>query len=235
MPQFCGTPENSGTIRTHPADFFVDEVLGFEPDGAGEHLFVQIEKTGANTPWVASRLADMAGVSPRDVSYAGRKDRHAVARQWFSIWLPGRCDPVWDNADIEGVQILKSMRHGRKLRRGALAGNCFVIVVRQLEGPQSELEKRLLHIRDSGVPNFFGPQRFGRVARIWKRHAGGFAASCGRKRTSDRWPCRLRDQNCLTPYWPGDCATVTGYAVCVVRRSTPRGVAVFLSARLPTT
>lgn len=173
LPQAGETPQCSGIIRERPKDFFVDENLGFEPDGVGEHLLVQIEKTGANTAWVASRLAEYAGVSSREVSYAGRKDRHAVARQWFSLWLPGRSDPVWDDCEIEGVQFLRSLRHGRKLRRGALVGNRFAIVVRELTGDLGGLESRLGAIGRTGVPNYFGPQRFGRaganidLARRW--------------------------------------------------------------------
>ncbi|MDH3767037.1 MAG: tRNA pseudouridine(13) synthase TruD, partial [Gammaproteobacteria bacterium] len=148
LPQVCGTPKASGTIRTRPEDFYVNEVLSFEPDGAGEHLFVNIEKTGANTAWVASRLGRFAGALPRDVSYAGRKDRHAVTRQWFSIRLPGRSDPVWADCNIEGVRILGSVRHGRKLRRGALARNQFIIVVRDLQGAGTDLEQSLVRVRE---------------------------------------------------------------------------------------
>lgn len=172
-PRAGDTPQCGGTIRSRPEDFHVDEVLGFEPDGEGEHLFVQVEKTGANTAWVATQLAGFAGVAARDVSYAGRKDRHAVTRQWFSLWLPGRSDPAWNNCDIDGVRIIRSLRNGRKLRRGALAGNRFVIVVRELNGPRAGLEQRLGEISSTGVPNYFGPQRFGRagsnidMARRW--------------------------------------------------------------------
>ncbi|MDH3589227.1 MAG: tRNA pseudouridine(13) synthase TruD [Gammaproteobacteria bacterium] len=172
-PQPCGAPVASGTIRMRPEDFFVDEVLGFDPVGSGEHLLVRIEKIGANTAWVASGLAKFCRVASRDVSYAGRKDRHAVTRQWFSVWLPGRSDPLWSNCEIEGVRILESVRHNRKLRRGALAANNFTIVVRELRGAGADLQARLAHAAATGVPNFFGPQRFGRggsnltLARRW--------------------------------------------------------------------
>jgi len=85
----------SGIIRTFPEDFQVDEIPLFEPSGQGEHVFVQIKKTGENTDWVAGQLAKIAGVKRRDVSYAGLKDRHAVTTQWFSVWLPGKDAPDW--------------------------------------------------------------------------------------------------------------------------------------------
>lgn len=150
-------------FRVQPEDFEVEERLGFDPDGAGEHLFLWIEKRGANSAWVADQLARWAGVKPMAVGYAGRKDRHAVTRQWFSLHLPQRKAPDVD-PDIEGVQVLKRAWHGRKLKRGAHRGNRFGIVLRQVEGDREVAERRLLEIAAEGVPNAFGEQRFGRDA-----------------------------------------------------------------------
>ena len=88
-PYVYGAPSGQGKIRTYPEDFIVKENLAFEPSGAGEHVFLQIEKTGENTDYVARQLAKFANVRQRDVSFAGLKDRHAVTTQCFSVWLPG--------------------------------------------------------------------------------------------------------------------------------------------------
>ena len=156
-----GIPTCLGTIRATPEDFRVDEVLGFEPDGDGEHACLHIRKRGANTADVAQQLARLAGVRPMDVSYAGLKDRHAVTTQWFSVYLGNRPEPQWDQLESEAVQILTATRHGRKLRRGTLKGNRFTLRIRDLTGDATDLEQRLQSIATQGVPNYFGEQRFG--------------------------------------------------------------------------
>lgn len=157
-------PEISGTIRTTPEDFQVDEDLGFEPDGSGEHVFLKIRKRNANTDWVARQIARIAGVRAGDVSYAGMKDRDAVTTQWFSAQLPGREMPDWTPMLSDNLQVLSAMRNSRKLRRGALRGNRFTLVVRALSAASTELEQRLRRIVEQGVPNYFGVQRFGHEA-----------------------------------------------------------------------
>ena len=149
-------------LKARPEDFRVTEVLPFTPGGGGEHLWLWMEKRGQNTEWVARQLARWAGIRPRDVGWAGLKDRHAVTRQWFSLWLPGRDDPDPDTLAVEGVRVLEKVRHGRKLNRGALRGNRFELVLRQVEGTRSTVEQALTRIGQEGFPNYFGPQRFGR-------------------------------------------------------------------------
>jgi len=161
-PHAHGGPVARGRLRAEPADFRVEELLGFEPDGHGEHAFLWVEKTGANTDWVARRLAQVAGVAPMAVGYAGLKDRHAVTRQVFTVQLAGRADPDWNALGIEGVKVLSVARHSRKLRRGAHRGNRFVIRLRDVEGDAGAIAARLETIAARGVPNYFGEQRFGR-------------------------------------------------------------------------
>jgi tRNA pseudouridine13 synthase len=148
-------------IRSTPEDFRVDEVLGFRPDGEGEHVLLRIEKRNTNTAWLADQLARLADVPSRDVSYAGLKDRHAVTRQWFSVRLAGRPEPEWEKIESEEAHLLEYGRHRRKLKRGALKANRFQILIRELDGEREELESRLHRIKEQGVPNFFGEQRFG--------------------------------------------------------------------------
>ena len=162
LPRAWGAPPLHGVLRHEPADFQVEEILGYAADGAGEHVLLTIRKTGANTAWVARQLAGFAGVDERAVSWAGRKDRHAVTTQAFSIHLPGRPDPTWSQLEVPGVAVLDARRHGRKLKRGALAGNRFVVRIREARGDRDAIEARLRQMRAQGVPNYFGSQRFGR-------------------------------------------------------------------------
>ena len=156
-----GTPLFAARIRSTPADFDVTEVLGWALSGDGEHDYLWIEKTGANTEWAARQLARYAGVPPKDVGYAGLKDRHAITRQWFSV--PRWHQPDWSALDVAGVHILDVARHSKKLRRGAHKGNRFRIVLRgeDLEQHADALAQRMAVIREQGVPNYFGAQRFG--------------------------------------------------------------------------
>lgn len=151
-----------GRLRATLEDFQVEEILGFEADGEGEHLLIKVEKRDANTLWVARQLARYAGIPPRDVSYAGIKDRHAVAIQHFSLWLGKRAEPNWAALVNPEFRVLSATRHARKLRTGALKGNRFRLILRELSAPARNLESRLTTIRTQGVPNYFGPQRFGR-------------------------------------------------------------------------
>lgn len=175
LPRAHGGAPLRGVLRATAEDFFVDEDLGFVPDGAGEHVFVRVEKRGANTDFVAKELARFAGVRPDVVSYAGLKDRHAVTRQTFSIHLPGKADPEWAALTHAEFRVLDVARHGRKLQRGALKGNRFRIVLREVEGDRDAASAIINAIHAYGVPNYFGEQRFGREAANVERAKAMFA------------------------------------------------------------
>ena len=139
-----------------------------------------VEKTGANTAWVADQLANHAAVSSRDVGYAGLKDRNAITRQWFSVRRPSGAGTDWDAFDAEGIDVLEQHRHQRKLKRGAHRGNAFRIALRSdaIEAHRDALVERLQAMGDYGAPNYFGEQRFGRDAG---NIALGEAALAGRR------------------------------------------------------
>jgi tRNA pseudouridine13 synthase len=162
MPSALGPALGTGTIRTIPEDFQVDEVLGFDPDGEGEHLLLQVRKRQTNTHWLAGELARLAQIPANDVSYAGMKDRHAVTTQWFSMRMAGRPEPDWSRLESDLIQLLQVHRHRRKLRRGSLRGNRFLIRIRDLKADRAKIEQRLVQLREMGMPNYFGEQRFGR-------------------------------------------------------------------------
>lgn len=149
-------------MRSTPEDFQVDELPSFEPSGEGEHLLLTIRKRGQNTAYVAKQLAHWAGIAEMGVSYAGLKDRHAVTTQRFSVHLPKRIAPDLATLDDAQMQVVESTWHHRKLQRGALLGNRFVLTLRQVQGQREAIERRLQAIAARGIPNWFGEQRFGR-------------------------------------------------------------------------
>ena len=217
-------PEISGTIRATAEDFQVDEDLGFEPDGAGEHVFLKIRKRNANTDWVARQIARVAGVRPGDVSYAGMKDRNAVTTQWFSVQLPGRDMPDWTPLQSDNLQVLSAVRNSRKLRRGALRGNRFTLVVRGLSAASTELEQCLRRIVAQGVPNYFGEQRFGHDAgnldkaeamfkgtlKVRDRHVRGLYLSAARSQLFNRVLSRRVMDGTWNQALPGEVLMLNG-------------------------
>jgi len=161
-PQAHGEPVLSAAIRTIPEDFFVEEIDGFEASGEGEHLLLTIEKRGMNTAFAAKRIAEWAGVAEMAIGYAGLKDRHAVTRQRFSVHLPKRNAPDIGALQSDELRVLDRAWHAKKLPRGALAGNRFKLVLRDVRGERDAIDARLRTIAGQGVPNYFGEQRFGR-------------------------------------------------------------------------
>ncbi|WP_313685472.1 tRNA pseudouridine(13) synthase TruD [Pantoea sp.] len=219
-----GEPRATGVIKANPEDFIVIEDLGYPYDGEGEQLLVRIRKIGCNTRFVAEALAKFLGVHVRDLSYAGMKDRHAVTEQTLCFRLPGNAMPDLSEFQLEGVEILQVVRHKRKLRTGALAGNAFRLVIRQISD-RTEVEQRLQKIQKSGVPNYFGEQRFGRdgnnltQARQWAqdsfrprdRNKKGLLLSATRSHLFNQvTSARLQRDNSLDAVISGDALQLTG-------------------------
>lgn len=196
LPHAFGAPVLQARLRVTPADFQVDEMLAFGPDGEGEHALLRVRKASANTDWAARRLAVLAGVSHKAVGYAGLKDRHAVTTQWFSVHLGRLPEPKWQLLTEDGLEVLESHRHRRKLKRGNLAGNQFQIRLRELRGDLGSAEERLKIIARIGVPNYFGPQRFGRDGSNLLRAKALFAGAVPRASRHQRglWLSAARSQ-----------------------------------------
>ena len=163
-PAAWGGPLAMGTLRTTPEDFQVDEILGFEAAGAGPHALLRVRKRGANTEWVARELARVAGCKPFEVGFAGLKDRNALTTQSFTVPRGKRAASDFLAVRGEGYEVIAAAEHQRKLPRGALEGNGFEIVVRGVRCDAAALAQRVTLLRDGGVPNYFGEQRFGRDA-----------------------------------------------------------------------
>lgn len=221
-PRAHGAPLGQGRLRVEPEDFIVEELLGFEPAGAGQHVLLRVRKRDANTQWVARELARACGCRPLDVGYAGLKDRRAVATQWFTVPQSKISPDDWVGKGSGEFEVLEAHRHSRKLPRGALAGNRFVIRICGTAIDDASLASRLAEVAARGVPNYFGPQRFGKGGANLKRIGGdvralaqaerGFVLSAARslvfntvlaERVGDRSWERLE---------PGDLANLDGRA-----------------------
>ncbi|QBY05091.1 tRNA pseudouridine(13) synthase TruD [Thalassotalea sp. HSM 43] len=155
-----GKPLSTGDLRSRPEDFKVTELLPFSASGEGEHLLVNLRKTGANTVYVAKQLAKYFKVKPHMVTYAGLKDRNAVTEQFFGVHVPGKKQYDLSDFDCDGVEVLSWQRHNKKLKTGALLGNRFEITLRNVTDIEA-LQQRWQKITATGVANYFGEQRFG--------------------------------------------------------------------------
>jgi tRNA pseudouridine13 synthase len=194
VPCAHGGPAGDGRLRVAPEDFVVREWLGFAADGEGDHWLLRVRKRGANTHWVAKQLGRLAQIHPRDVGFAGLKDRNAVTEQSFTVPVRSAVGSQWPGVSGEGFEVIDAVRHRRKLKRGALRANDFEIVIREFSGDAASLAMRIAAIAARGVPNYFGPQRFGMEggnlvrARRWfsgdieiqDRFERGFALSAAR-------------------------------------------------------
>ena len=161
MPRALTSAPVTGRIRTVPEDFVVEELPAFEASGEGEHLLLTIQKRGMNTAFCAQQIARWAGIDERDVSYAGMKDRHALTTQRFSVRIPKKISPDVSALNTEECTVLDATWHNKKLARGALAGNRFLLTLREMSADQTQLQASLQQIKAQGVPNYFGEQRFG--------------------------------------------------------------------------
>ena len=174
LPQPLSQPLKEATYKTHNTDFIVNELLPLDFTGEGEHLWLHVQKSGMNTAYLAKLLSEWADIPLRDVGYSGLKDRHALTTQWFSLRIPkkqlpeSKFAPV-DIGENETIKILAQHWHNKKLNRGTHRANQFIITLRDIEFAEGcidgdvkkAIEQHLTTISKTGVPNYFGPQRFG--------------------------------------------------------------------------
>jgi len=154
-------PGSGGALRASPEDFRVDEVPAYLPSGAGPHLYLRIEKRGRSTRDAVRELARALGVPERDAGYAGLKDKDALTTQWLSF--PAARDPDPAALAAPGLAVLEVSRHANKLRPGHVRANRFALAVRGGELGRARACAEALLAR--GLPNFYGPQRFGAAGR----------------------------------------------------------------------
>lgn len=149
-----------GRIKSRPEDFRVVEELGFLPEGQGEHLFLYIEKSGLTTPDLIDLVAADFGISSRQISQSGLKDKMAVTRQWLSLHLPGG-QKDFEFPAVGNYQILDHGWHSKKLRPGTHKSNHFEIIIRDVDRVSASSLQQISDIQQKGFANYFGEQRFG--------------------------------------------------------------------------
>lgn len=163
--------EELGALLPGSAHFQVIELPAYELSGAGEHLYVELESEGSTTEAVAARLARACDVAAGAIGFAGRKDRHARTRQWFSVL--GGDEQSLGPLESSDIRVLCVSRHRNKLRLGHLRGNRFRLGLTLASNALPELRTRLARLATHGLENRFGTQRFGsgggnlRIARAW--------------------------------------------------------------------
>ena len=151
----------SADLKSRPDDFEVSEELGFEPAGEGEHLFLRVEKSGLSTHELIGCIARAYSLEPKLIGYSGLKDKHALTRQWLSLHLPGK-NTTYGLLEGNGFQVLKQVRHTRKLHPGSHSHNAFKVRLRDVADFSAQTREQLDAIAARGFANYFGTQRFGR-------------------------------------------------------------------------
>jgi tRNA pseudouridine13 synthase len=164
-------PGIGGRIKDRPEDFEVEEIPAYEPSGQGDYLFLWIEKRALGAEYFLRQIARRLELSPAEVSAAGLKDRQAVTRQMISV--PVRAADRLKDLPGEGIQLLNVSRHSNKLKPGHLRGNRFRVLIRDPDADSgTRLSLLLEELRHKGLPNYYGPQRFGRDGETVKLGLG---------------------------------------------------------------
>jgi tRNA pseudouridine13 synthase len=217
-------PQCSASFKVEPEDFRVTELLGFEPCGSGEHVYLRIIKKDLNTQDLARQIARVAGLRIGDIGYSGLKDRWAVTDQWLSVYISNKKEPDWHILDNDKVSVVEVTRHQKKLRRGVHKNNAFEIVLRNFSGPVEQLESRIQQIA-GGVPNYFGEQRFGwggnnllkaqqmfadNTLRTLKREKRSLYLSAARSFLFNKILSRRVDEHTWNHYMQGDLFSLEG-------------------------
>ncbi|CEG55529.1 tRNA pseudouridine(13) synthase TruD [Legionella fallonii] len=159
-PRVYSQPKSTASFKSVPDDFQVYEFFDSQFSGQGEHIVLKIEKKGLTTEEVVKSLARLINKPAKLISYAGLKDRQALTTQWLSIHAPGEHIEGVDSLAAPGWRVLESTRHHKKLKPGFLTGNHFVMRLRDVSNPEDVIQ-RIEQIKITGVPNYFGEQRFG--------------------------------------------------------------------------
>lgn len=174
-----------GRLKVQPGDFNVEEIPAYEPSGEGEHLYLWIEKTDVAADQLSRHLCKTLGIKPIELGVAAIKDKRATTRQWVSV--PATCADKIDQLNTENIRVIRSALHGNKLKTGHLNGNRFSILVR-FDEPADQLEEKYQQalliadrIQYSGVPNYFGNQRYGKDGETAR---GGWELLTGEKKPS---------------------------------------------------
>lgn len=182
-------PGIGGHIKQEPEDFEVEEIPAYEPSGTGSFLYLWVEKRDMGAEYFVRQVARRLGLHTGDIGSAGLKDRRAITRQMISV--PEQVADRLEELNGDGIRLLRHSRHGNKLRPGHLRGNRFRVLIRDVDPAASErLPPLLARLQQQGLPNFYGPQRFGHdgeTARL------GFAMLTGTPLPDQGRPVNVRN------------------------------------------
>ncbi len=152
-----------GEIRQEPGDFRVDEIPLYDFCGSGSHSYFQIEKVNLGTFEAINLIAQALGVKRHEIGYAGLKDATAITRQWLSVEKVS-ADKI-RRLNIPGIKVLNITSHDNKLKLGHLAGNRFSLRISRFKCDPARAGQAAARVCEiiarRGMPNYFGPQRFG--------------------------------------------------------------------------
>lgn len=162
-PRVYDLPRSTALFKDTPDDFQVNEFFDTSFSGQGEHIVLKVEKRGLTTEDVVKSLSRLIHKPIKLISYAGLKDRQALTTQWLSVHAPGEEIPGIEQLAAPGWRVLECTRHHKKLRPGFLTGNQFIVRLRDVSNVD-DLLQRIELVKQFGVPNYFGEQRFGREA-----------------------------------------------------------------------
>ena len=155
-------PGTGGQIKERPEDFTVDEVPLYQTTDKGDFTFLLVEKVNLSTLDLVALIRKHLDIRDDQVGLAGWKDKRAVSRQWVSVPRKSVSDSGLERLTGAGLQILRAAHHSHKLRTGHLLGNRFSVLIRRPE-PESQIRGAAIieRLQKHGLPNFYGPQRFG--------------------------------------------------------------------------
>jgi tRNA pseudouridine13 synthase len=120
---------------------------------------LRFEKTGLNTQDAVRQIARALDSDPAQAGWAGLKDRHAVTKQWITLFNADAERAL--RLDLPGIHVLEAVPHPHKIRTGHLKANRFVIRVRCAATCLDPAQTLLAQLCDTGAPNYYGEQRFG--------------------------------------------------------------------------
>ena len=180
-------PGIGGKIRQKTSHFIVEEIPVYNPEGIGDHLYVNITKENLTTREVQLRLADLFKIKPEDIGKAGLKDKHAITTQTFSVLFNDHASPDEITPIIEDnipIKVNWAKYHNNKLRAGHLIGNKFNIIISEPKGSIEQAQLMADRLNETGLPNFYGVQRTGEQGEnIYQ----GWLILKKKKRLGNRW------------------------------------------------
>jgi tRNA pseudouridine13 synthase len=182
-----------GLLKQEDQDFQVEEIPLYLPSGEGQHIYLLLRRRSLTTKEVVSNLQKLFEIHETDIGFAGLKDRNAVTTQWFSLSLGAnaKIEEVKEKIklNLEALEILDASKHTNKLKTAHLVGNKFKIVVKNVEKNSFSIAKKIRdEVLGSGIPNYYGPQRFGSKK---DNHIIGKQILLKQKKEKRRWVKKL--------------------------------------------